>query len=343
MGLKSKKNTYWYCQIFGWSFFVVLNVIIFRLTYKTTLKDYIFYFLSIPLGIFISHLYKLTIVKHNILRLKIPIQLFLILFFSFLKAIIFFFITYLLSLIFSITDTHNSFIYILTAIINLTVVFCLWNIIYFGFHYFKNYKLSEINSLRYLAANKESELNNLKAQLNPHFMFNSMNSIRALIDENPSKAKEAITKLSGILRATLLLDKGKEISLKDELNLVKDYLKLEHIRFEDRLTCEFKISDEVLNYKIPPFIIQTQVENAIKHGISKLPGNGFVLIEAFEHNKILIIKVINSGKLNLEKSLTGLGFKNSEQRLLLLYGNDGKININELDNRVIVDINIPLN
>jgi LytS/YehU family sensor histidine kinase len=170
-----------------------------------------------------------------------------------------------------------------------------------------------------------------------------MNSIRALIDENPSKAKEAITKLSGILRATLLLDKGKEISLKDELNLVKDYLKLEHIRFEDRLTCEFKISDEVLNYKIPPFIIQTQVENAIKHGISKLPGNGFVLIEAFEHNKILIIKVINSGKLNLEKSLTGLGFKNSEQRLLLLYGNDGKININEIDNRVIVDINIPLN
>jgi LytS/YehU family sensor histidine kinase len=149
--------------------------------------------------------------------------------------------------------------------------------------------------------------------------------------------------LSGILRATLLLDKGKEISLKDELNLVKDYLKLEHIRFEDRLTYEFKISDEVLNYKIPPFIIQTQVENAIKHGISKLPGDGFILIEAFERNKILIIKVINSGKLNLEKSLTGLGFKNSEQRLLLLYGNDGKINIKEIENRVIVDINIPLN
>jgi LytS/YehU family sensor histidine kinase len=170
-----------------------------------------------------------------------------------------------------------------------------------------------------------------------------MNSIRALIDENPLKAKEAITKLSGILRATLLLDKGKEISLKDELNLVKDYLKLEHIRFEDRLTYEFKISDEVLNYKIPPFIIQTQVENAIKHGISKLPGDGFILIEAFERNKILIIKVINSGKLNLEKSLTGLGFKNSEQRLLLLYGNDGKINIKEIENRVIVDINIPLN
>ena len=343
MGLKSKKNSYWYCQIFGWSFFVVLNFIFFRLTYKTTLKDYIFYFLSIPLGILISHLYKLILVKNKILSLKIPIQLFSILFFSFLKAIIFYFITYLFSLIFSITDTQNSFIYILTAVINLTVVFCLWNIIYFGFHYFKNYKLSEINSLRYIAANKESELNNLKAQLNPHFMFNSMNSIRALIDENPSKAKEAITKLSGILRATLLLDKGKEISLKDELNLVKDYLKLEHIRFEDRLTYEFKISDEVLNYKIPPFIIQTQVENAIKHGISKLPGNGFILIEAFENNKILIIRVINSGKLSHDKPLTGLGFKNSEQRLLLLYGNDGKINIKELNNRVIVDINIPLN
>ena len=173
-------------------------------------------------------------------------------------------------------------------------------------------------------------------------MFNSMNSIRALVDEDPAKAKIAITQLSNILRNTLLMDKGKEILLKEEINLVTDYLNLEHIRYEERLSYEFKIGDDVLNCKIPPFIIQTQVENAIKHGISKLPGNGTIIIEAFKLANVLKIKVSNTGKLNHETPLTGVGFKNSIQRLELLYGIDGKIFINEIDNLVVVEINIPL-
>ena len=141
------------------------------------------------------------------------------------------------------------------SVINFAVIFCLWNVIYFGFQYFQNYKRSEINSLRYLAASRESELNNLKSQLNPHFIFNCMNSIRALIDENPGKAKTAVTQLSNILRNTLLIDKSKEILLKDELMLVRDYLNLEQIRYEERLCYEFKIQEEVMNVFIPPFII----------------------------------------------------------------------------------------
>ncbi len=247
-----------------------------------------------------------------------------------------------LSKLFGLINTDLSYVYITSSVINFTVVFCLWNVIYFGFQYFQNYKRTEISSLRYLAASKESELNNLKAQLNPHFMFNSMNSIRALVDEDPAKAKIAITQLSNILRNTLLMDKGKEILLKEEINLVKDYLNLEHIRYEERLSYEFKIAEDVLNCKIPPFIIQTQVENAIKHGISKLPGNGNIIVEAFKLANILKIKICNTGKLNHEKPLTGVGFKNSIQRLELLYGIDGKIFINEIDNLVVVEINIPL-
>ena len=296
-----------------------------------------------PIGIGISHVYRLIIIRYKVLNFKLPVQLFLIILFSFIKAFVFFFMTFGLSKFFGLIKTDLNYVYISSSIINFTVVFCLWNVIYFGFQYFQNYRRTEINSLRYLAASRESELNNLKAQLNPHFMFNSMNSIRALVDEDPVKAKMAITQLSNILRNTLLMDKGKEILLKDEINLVKDYLNLEHIRYEERLNYEFKIAEEVLNCRIPPFIIQTQVENAIKHGISKLPGNGNIIIEAYKLLDVLKIKIANSGKINNETPLTGVGFKNSIQRLELLYGTHGKIFINEINNLVVVEINIPLN
>ncbi len=259
------------------------------------------------------------------------------------KANLFFLVTLGLFKWLGVIQTNLDFLFITSSIINFSVIFLLWNIIYFVSKHLKNYKRAEINSLRYLAANKESELNNLKAQLNPHFMFNSMNSIRALINEDPAKAKVAVTQLSNILRSTLLMNKNKKIALKDEIELVKEYLSLEKIRYEERLNYELKISPDVLNYQIPPFIIQAQVENAIKHGISKLPGNGIIIIEAFTLGDFLKLKISNTGKLNNETPLTGVGFKNSIQRLELLYGVDGQIFINEVNTLVVVDINIPLN
>jgi len=262
--------------------------------------------------------------------------------FSLIKAIIFFVFINLIPLWTGFIKAELTYVSVTEIILNYSVIFCLWNVIYFGFKYFQNYRRSEINSLRYLAASRESELNNLKAQLNPHFMFNSMNSIRALIDEDPLKAKDAVTKLSNILRNTLLMNKSKVISLRDEVNLVEEYLELEKIRYEERLTYEFKIEPDVYECKIPPFIIQSQVENAIKHGISKLPGNGKIIIEAFKLGEFLKIKVSNTGKLSTDEPLTGVGFVNSIQRLELLYGSSGKIFISELNNLVVVDINIPL-
>lgn len=301
------------------------------------------YFFTIPIGIAISHFYRFFLIRFKILEFKIPAQLVSILFFSFIKGILFFFMTLLLSKFFGLTQGNLTFVFVLEQVINFTVVFCLWNIIYFGFQYFQNYKLAEINSLRYLAESKESELKSLKAQLNPHFIFNCMNSIRALVDENPVKAKVAVTQLSNILRTTLLMDKSKEIFLKDEINLVKDFLNLEQIRYEERLVYEFKIQEDVYNSQLPPFIIQSQVENAIKHGISKIPGKSYILIEAYKTDVDLVLKISNTGKLNAEKPLTGVGFRNSQQRLQLLYGISGKIKVLEENDLVVVEINIPLN
>jgi LytS/YehU family sensor histidine kinase len=138
------------------------------------------------------------------------------------------------------------------------------------------------------------------------------------------------------------MDKSKEIALKDEINLVKDYLQLEKIRYEERLTYELDIEEQLLNASIPPFIIQSQVENAIKHGISRLPGPGLIRIKVFTRQQHLCIQVSNTGKINSQTPLTGVGFKNSLHRLELLYGSQANIAIQELNDLVVVEINIPL-
>ncbi len=328
----------------GWTIFSTVNIIINALEDKNdAIKNLFFYVTSFLIGIGITHLYRYFILNYKVINFKLPTQIGIIIFFSIVKAVLIFSLVFSLSYLFGVLESKLSYVYSVSTILNFSVVFLVWNLIYFSFKHLKKYQLAELNSLRYLAASRESELNNLKAQLNPHFMFNSMNCIRALIDEDPVKAKQAITKLSNILRSTLLMNDSQKISLKDEIKLLQEYLSIEKIRYEERLNYEVEVDDAVLNCQIPPFIIQAQVENAIKHGISKLPGKGEILINAFKLGNFLKIKVSNTGKINSEKPLTGVGFKNSLQRLELLYGQAGKIFINEVNNFVVVDINIPLN
>ncbi len=293
-------------------------------------------------GLFISHGYRSLVIGLDILRRKIPYQLLFIVFFSFIKGFLFFLIILAQWRMMRIDLSNLDLISSSEYILNFSGVFCMWNVIYFGFHYFQNYRRVEINSLRYLAASRESELNHLKAQLNPHFIFNCMNSIRALIDENPANAKVAITRLSNLLRNTLILDKDREIPLEKELQLVRDYLDLEKIRYEERLNFKFDISEEALIQLLPPFLIQSQVENAIKHGISRLPGPGEIQICVTTASGELQIAVSNTGQLISQTPLTGVGFKNSIQRIELLYGKNAGITIRETEQWVIVEIHLPL-
>jgi LytS/YehU family sensor histidine kinase len=139
------------------------------------------------------------------------------------------------------------------------------------------------------------------------------------------------------------MNKNKEIALEEELKIVKDYLDLEHIRYEERLKYNFNIQEEALIKIVPPLIVQAQVENAIKHGISKLPEGGVVEVSAKVADKDLLIEVNNTGSLSTAKSETGFGLMNSRQRLELLYGHEATIDIFNLpDNKVSVKIKIPL-
>jgi len=167
-------------------------------------------------------------------------------------------------------------------------------------------------------------------------MFNSMNSIRALVDEDPKRAKIAITQLSNILRNTLMMHKNKFITLEEELVLVKDYLELEHIRYEERLSFTINVDPNTVFLQIPPMMIQTLVENGIKHGISKYPEGGEIKISAAKTDDVFIIKIINTGQLNHNTAETGFGVANTTNRLELLFGKKAEFSLRNLDTKNVI-------
>jgi LytS/YehU family sensor histidine kinase len=219
------------------------------------------------------------------------------------------------------------------------VIFFLWSVLYFTFHYVDQYN----KSLKYEASMVQIELNNLKSQLNPHFIFNALNSIRALVDENPVKSKQAINQLSNILRSSLASDKKGLMKFDDELKIVKDYLGLESIRFEERLKTEFDIHPDSHDFYVPPLMIQTIVENGIKHGISRLTAGGVIQLRTTVADQCLKVSIRNTGQLNgVKTGNEGLGIRNTVQRLKLLYGDEASFRIvNENHNFVLTEIIIP--
>ncbi|MFY0687723.1 MAG: histidine kinase [Cyclobacteriaceae bacterium] len=229
-----------------------------------------------------------------------------------------------------------------TIVANLMVSMLLllfWSLIYLSFHYFDRYN----KSLQHEAVLKEIELNTLKSQLNPHFIFNALNGIRALVDENPLKSKNAITQLSNILRNSLSAQRKKLISFEEELTTVKDYLELEHIRYEERLRTSFDLEKGSDQFEIPPLMIQTLVENGIKHGISTLKDGGEISVKSRLINGKLRIEIRNSGKF-AEGGTPGVGYGllNTKKRLELIFGEQSSFKIsNETNNIVLTEIIIP--
>jgi LytS/YehU family sensor histidine kinase len=189
---------------------------------------------------------------------------------------------------------------------------------------------------------KELELKTIKAHINPHFIFNALNSIRALVDENPERARQAITELSNILRSSMQGEKKETASLQKELNIVKDYLALEHIRFEDRLKVEFDVDEDTLDQPVPPMMLQTLVENAIKHGISKRVDGGVIkIISDFKSDEHQLV-VQNTGHLNGDFNPDGFGIYSTQNRLMLLYGDKARFEIkNNSDNMVEAIVTMP--
>ncbi|MEP7163682.1 MAG: histidine kinase [Ferruginibacter sp.] len=211
------------------------------------------------------------------------------------------------------------------------ILIALWLLIYLVWHYINKNRNDQIDKLRLEAMVKSLELKTIKSHINPHFIFNAHNSIRALVDENPERARQAITELSNILRSSMQAENMETVPLQQELDIVSDYLALEHMRFEERLQIEMQINKDTLGQTVPPMMLQTLVENAIKHGISKNMKGGLVRICSDFKNGHHELIVQNTGSLNgnVRKNKEGFGIISTQQRLNLLY--QGKANFEIYD------------
>ena len=190
---------------------------------------------------------------------------------------------------------------------------------------------------------RDSELRALKAQINPHFIFNSLHSISALTSIDPSRAREMCISLADFLRATLGMGEKTLIPLSDELDLVHRYLAVEKVRFGARLSLEEKIDDAVLNCIIPPLLLQPLVENAIVHGIAHLPEGGWIHMSAQDRDGHLTISVENNFDPDYRsKRRSGIGLANVKERIEVRYGKSATFTAKPDGDRFRVEIGVPV-
>lgn len=226
-------------------------------------------------------------------------------------------------------DINLTFFMKLTNVPYFTVAFLVWLFVILSIKVYEYLNIVKLNRFVLESTLKESQLNTLKGQINPHFMFNSLNNIRGLILENPVKSREMITRLSEMLRYSLTKSEINTIALEEEVEMVENFIAISKIQLEDRLQFVAEIEEDTLRLQIPPMIIQMLIENAVKHGIAQLKEGGVIRLKIKKENSDLYIEVNNTGQLSQEVSPTQVGLKNIQRRLRLLYGETATFELNE--------------
>src|SRR5580692_301199 len=334
---KNVSKYYWLCQIGGWGciavFIIVADTVLLESRVSINLM-YIFTALYVIPGLFSTHLFRAVIRRSGWLQL--PVE----------KALPKFLIGILLTCIgcglirigafaalglLHAKKAPDFFANVMASTSEYGITIIPWTLIYYFYHYIENSRTQQLDTLKLEALVKELELKTIKAHINPHFIFNALNSIRALIDENPVRARAAVTELSNILRSSMQAEKLETVTFEKELNIVKDYLALEFIRFEDRLQVEYEIDEDTLDQPVPPMMLQTLVENAIKHGISRQVDGGIVKIVSDFKGDCHELMIQNTGHLNGSMNGDGFGLASTKNRLQILFGQKANFDIREVN------------
>jgi len=347
----TKISKYWLFQIVGWGA-VTITYLFFKYTFDSGISERFLQLLIvfITTGVAMSHLLRSYIKETNWLLLPVEKAI--------PRLLLALVVTCLLCALLNISlinlflpplrDNSKSIDFsskLLTTMIDFGMFMTPWVLLYYFYHYNSKIRKQEMDTLRLEALVKELELKTIKSHINPHFIFNALNSIRALVDEDPIRARTAITELSNILRSSMQAEKMETVPLEKELNIVRDYLALEHIRFEERLRVAYEIEEETLYQPVPPMMLQTLVENAIKHGISRQVDGGIVrVISTFrDGNHELIVQ--NTGTLNKNGRINGEGFglMSTQNRLSLVFGEKASFEIRELEGNIVeARVSIPV-
>lgn len=342
-----KKILFWLFQIIGWSFFGLNSWL---KIFNSDLNASSLYFIIEGLNIVIPGILCSTVYRNYLKKIKfIENQTIK----HYKKIIIPIFLCVLTISIFShfVSDyayeiiegkpIEWSFLQDLSLAFNITFLMFIWTIFYTVVNVILKNQKDKINNAKLLAELKESQLNTLKGQINPHFMFNSLNNIRGLMLEDVYKSREMLTCLSEMLRSSLNMNKQDSIPLSEEIETVENYIALSKIQFEDRLVFEKEIDKSLLEIEIPPMLLQMLIENGIKHGLGNQKKGGRIKLLASQNETNFIFKVINTGRLVVDKNSTKIGLENIKKRLDLLYENSASFSLEEINGNVHATINIP--
>lgn len=336
-----KARIYWTLQIIGWTVLIMYEFIVYSAEYGFDSKNFFTSLANIILAIVLTHLYRLVVRRWNWSSLPLV-----------LLGVRVGFSVLVLGSIMTFVNLPIDRELLADNIINHPFVFwnylsswcktmATWVLAYTVYHYVEQTRLTELEKIMLKTSMREAEAKVLRSQLNPHFTFNALNSIRALVSEDPAKAQLSITQLSSILRNSLLADRRKTVDLREELKTVEDYLELEKVRYEERLDYSIQADPQTLYWQVPPMMLQTLVENGIKHGVSKLSKGGKLNVQTTLEDHALLIHIRNTGDLG-ETDSGGVGLLNTAERLSILYGKEAHFRIyQESENTVCAEVKIP--
>ncbi|MCL6523768.1 MAG: histidine kinase [Thermoflavifilum sp.] len=341
--LKRPKTYYWWCQIGGWmAFWLFSTLVSYMYSQNVTLQSLIDRTVFILAGITVTHAFRHFIIYQQWLQMRLDRLIWRMLAGVLICSLV----------ITAIVDVYKYAFHLMTPqeksfefgrFFSIFIIVLIWSLIYILWHYMEKERRYQFDRLRLESMVKELQLKTIKSQLNPHFIFNALNSIRALIDENPERAREAVTELSNILRNSMQAEKVETVSLENEIAMVRDYLALEMIRFEERLEVKLNIDPNTLALPVPPLMLQTLVENAVKHGISRSVHGGTVEIVSRKTDAFHEIIVRNTGQLSTEGEATGFGLQSTRQRLEILFGPLAHFQIENKDPQTVeARVRIPL-
>lgn len=232
---------------------------------------------------------------------------------------------------------------IITGSLDSLVMYWTVLVIIFSLDAYRKYQQHKLISAQLETQLAQAQLQALKMQLHPHFLFNTLHAISSLMDEDKKTARSMLVRLSELLRATLENAGVQEVSLKQELDILNRYLAIEQIRFQDRLKIDYDIAPETLSARVPNLLLQPLVENAIRHGIAPQSTAGVIAIQARRNNGTLQLTVVDDGIGNTAGTIQeGVGLTNTRSRLERLYGNAQSVQIHSpQDGGWRVDIEFP--
>ncbi len=332
----TKEATFWSFQLFGWAGYFLVRIFQAITTEFDLQYAAVLYLAAVVIGV------SMTIVMRHIYRIirdkPLPLVLAVVVILCAAFGLLFSSLELALAPVFVPGFQRPVGLELFSnAMFEATVLFA-WSAIYFGYHYYAGLQEQKAQVLKATAMAHQAQLKMLRYQLNPHFLFNTLNAISTLVlDKAEEDANKMLTKLSSFLRYTLVNQPTQRISLDQELYALGLYLDIEKVRFQDRLTIEFDVDDDAKTALVPSLILQPLIENAVKYAIAPSIDGGTITVcaKVVGSRLVLVLKDTGPGVTDINhlvsQSGSGVGIANTKERLAQIYGEDHEFRLENLE------------